>query len=144
MHAFAALVKSCAESVCLREVTVRNIVCSTRFAKQIDLPGFARQLGLSCAYDPELFPGLRITLTDPKVVVSVFGGGKAILAGARTLKDAARAWQLVAAGVEPHVTDGTRASLQHRRIAVTKQAFRSQAIVALTTKNSSNSCNPVD
>ena len=135
MHGFAKLIQRCCPSVRLTNVTIRNIVFSTRFAERINLPGFAKDLGFSCAYDPELFPGLRITLKDPKIVVSVFAKGKAIMTGAKTFADAKKAWLLVAAGVEPHVITGNRATLLHRNITSTRQAFRAQAVVELTKKN---------
>ncbi|MGZ4904706.1 MAG: TATA-box-binding protein, partial [Halobacteriota archaeon] len=39
-------------------------------------------------YEPEQFPGLVYRMSDPKVVVLVFGSGKLVITGARKPEDA--------------------------------------------------------
>ena len=38
-------------------------------------------------YEPEVFPGLVYRMTDPKVVILLFGSGKLVCTGARTPQD---------------------------------------------------------
>ncbi|MGA7075841.1 MAG: TATA-box-binding protein, partial [Halobacteriota archaeon] len=42
-------------------------------------------------YEPEQFPGLVYRLSDPKVVVLLFGTGKLVVTGSRKPEDAANA-----------------------------------------------------
>ena len=39
-------------------------------------------------YEPEQFPGLVYRLSDPKVVLLLFGSGKVVCTGAKTKQDA--------------------------------------------------------
>jgi transcription initiation factor TFIID TATA-box-binding protein len=74
------------------EIKVQNIVASADLHSVLNLNAIATGLGLeNIEYEPEQFPGLVYRLSDPKVVVLLFGSGKLVITGGRKLKDAANA-----------------------------------------------------
>jgi transcription initiation factor TFIID TATA-box-binding protein len=67
-----------------------NVVASTGIGQEINLK--QATLALEGAdYDPERFPGLVYRLSEPKVVVLMFGSGKLVITGGRVPEDAANA-----------------------------------------------------
>jgi transcription initiation factor TFIID TATA-box-binding protein len=74
------------------EIKVQNIVASADLHSVLNLNAIATGLGLeNIEYEPEQFPGLVYRLSDPKVVVLLFGSGKLVITGGRKLEDAANA-----------------------------------------------------
>ena len=74
------------------EIKVQNIVASGDLHSALNLNAIAIGLGLeNIEYEPEQFPGLVYRLSDPKVVVLLFGTGKLVVTGGRTPEDAANA-----------------------------------------------------
>ncbi len=70
------------------KVEVQNIVASSDLGQEINLNAIAISLGLErVEYEPEQFPGLVYRLTEPKVVVLLFGSGKLVCTGARVPQD---------------------------------------------------------
>lgn len=71
------------------EVTVQNIVASADLKSDLNLNAIAIGVGLeNIEYEPEQFPGLVYRLSDPKVVVLLFGSGKLVVTGGKEPKDA--------------------------------------------------------
>jgi len=74
------------------EIIVQNIVASADLHADLNLNAIAIGLGLEkVEYEPEQFPGLVYRMTDPKVVVLLFGSGKLVCTGAKKPEDAERA-----------------------------------------------------
>jgi transcription initiation factor TFIID TATA-box-binding protein len=74
------------------EIKVQNIVASADLHAALNLNAIAIGLGLeNIEYEPEQFPGLVYRLSDPKVVVLLFGSGKLVITGGRKPEDAANA-----------------------------------------------------
>ncbi|MDY6864922.1 MAG: TATA-box-binding protein [Halobacteriota archaeon] len=75
------------------EVTIQNIVSTADTgSKFLDLNSIALGLGLeNIEYEPEIFPGLVYRMSDPKVVILVFGSGKLVITGAKKIEDCKRA-----------------------------------------------------
>jgi transcription initiation factor TFIID TATA-box-binding protein len=70
------------------EIVVQNIVASSDLGTEINLNAIAISLGLErVEYEPEQFPGLVYRISDPKVVVLLFGSGKLVCTGARKPED---------------------------------------------------------
>ena len=69
------------------------------------LDELARANALSSAFDPELFPGLRLKLRYPHTVVLVFRGGKCVIAGCRDREEISRAWAAVQLVVKDFLWD---------------------------------------
>jgi transcription initiation factor TFIID TATA-box-binding protein len=74
------------------EIKVQNIVASADLHSTLNLNAIAIGLGLeNIEYEPEQFPGLVYRISDPKVVVLLFGSGKLVVTGGRKPEDAANA-----------------------------------------------------
>jgi len=74
------------------EIKVSNIVASADLHSVLNLNAIALGLGLeNIEYEPEQFPGLVYRLSDPKVVVLLFGSGKLVITGGKKPEDAANA-----------------------------------------------------
>ena len=69
------------------EIKIQNIVASASLNSTLNLEAVALELE-DTEYEPEQFPGLVYRLTDPKVVLLLFGSGKVVCTGAKTRSDA--------------------------------------------------------
>ena len=69
------------------EIIIQNIVASADLHSTLNLEAIALELE-NTEYEPEQFPGLVYRLTDPKVVLLLFGSGKVVCTGAKTKSDA--------------------------------------------------------
>jgi transcription initiation factor TFIID TATA-box-binding protein len=70
------------------KIEVQNIVASSDLGEEINLNAIAISLGLEhVEYEPEQFPGLVYRMTEPKVVLLLFGSGKLVCTGARKPQD---------------------------------------------------------
>jgi transcription initiation factor TFIID TATA-box-binding protein len=70
------------------EIVVQNIVASADLGQPVNLTSVVITLGLEkVEYEPEVFPGLVYRLSDPKVVILLFGSGRLVCTGARTSQD---------------------------------------------------------
>jgi len=67
---------------------VQNIVASADLGQPVNLTSVVISLGLErVEYEPEVFPGLVYRLSEPKVVILLFGSGRLVCTGAREFKD---------------------------------------------------------
>lgn len=72
------------------EVIVQNVVATANLGVELNLDAIA--IGLDdTEYEPEQFPGLVYRMHDPKVVLLLFGSGKIVCTGAKSVEDAERA-----------------------------------------------------
>jgi transcription initiation factor TFIID TATA-box-binding protein len=70
------------------EIKVQNIVASADLHSVLNLNAIAIGLGLeNIEYEPEQFPGLVYRLSDPKVVILLFGSGKLVVTGGKKPED---------------------------------------------------------
>ncbi|MGA3198025.1 MAG: TATA-box-binding protein [Halobacteriota archaeon] len=70
------------------EITVQNIVASADLHSALNLNAIANGLGLeNIEYEPEQFPGLVYRVSDPKVVILLFGSGKLVITGGKKPED---------------------------------------------------------
>lgn len=89
------------------EIVVQNIVASADLGQKLNLNAIAMALGLErVEYEPEQFPGLVYRMSEPKVVLLIFGSGKIVCTGGKKPQD-------VDAAVEK-ITEELRASGQMR------------------------------
>jgi transcription initiation factor TFIID TATA-box-binding protein len=68
------------------KVQVENIVASAKLDANLNLDTIAFNLDNS-EYEPEQFPGLVYRMEDPKVAFLLFGSGKIVCTGARSIQD---------------------------------------------------------
>ena len=67
---------------------IQNIVATSDLGGELNLSEVAIALGLeNVEYEPEQFPGLVYRIREPKVALLLFGSGKIVCAGARTIED---------------------------------------------------------
>ena len=70
------------------ELVVQNIVATADLGGELNLNEVAMGLGLeNVEYEPEQFPGLVYRAKEPRVVMLLFGSGKIVCAGGRTMED---------------------------------------------------------
>ena len=70
------------------KITVQNIVAVYDLKSDLNLNAIAITLGLErVEYEPEQFPGLVYRVSDPKVVMLLFGSGKVVCTGAKQVDD---------------------------------------------------------
>jgi transcription initiation factor TFIID TATA-box-binding protein len=79
------------------DVKVQNIVASADLGVDLNLNAIAIGLGLeNIEYEPEQFPGLVYRLSNPRVVVLIFGSGKMVVTGGKDPEDANKAVDKIA------------------------------------------------
>ncbi len=72
------------------KIIVQNVVATANLGVELNLDAIA--IGLeNTEYEPEQFPGLVYRMKDPKVVLLLFGSGKIVCTGAKSIDDAERA-----------------------------------------------------
>ena len=67
-------------------IRIENIVASAALGVEVPLEQIVSKLE-GMEYEPEQFPGLVYRMTDPKVAFLLFGSGKIVCTGGRTIKD---------------------------------------------------------
>ena len=72
------------------KVKLENIVASAKLDQLLNLDLIAFSLD-NTEYEPEQFPGLVYRMDDPKVTFLLFGSGKIICTGGRSIADVKRA-----------------------------------------------------
>ncbi len=72
------------------EIKVENIVSSATLGKSIDLNSVAPALE-GVEFNQENFPGLVYKLKEPKTAALIFGSGKLVCTGAKTVEDSKKA-----------------------------------------------------
>jgi len=68
------------------KIQAENIVASAKLDSNLNLDKIAFNLENS-EYEPEQFPGLVYRMLDPKVAFLLFGSGKVVCTGARSVQD---------------------------------------------------------
>jgi transcription initiation factor TFIID TATA-box-binding protein len=72
------------------KVQLENIVASATLDRELNLNNIAFSLE-NTEYEPEQFPGLVYRIDDPRVTFLLFGSGKIICTGGRSIQDVKRA-----------------------------------------------------
>ncbi len=63
---------------------IENIVASAKITDSLDLPQIASNIK-DAEYNKKRFPGVVIRMQDPKIAALVFGSGKVVLTGAKSM-----------------------------------------------------------
>ena len=80
---YVYVLQSCGFDVLFRNFRIQNLVASTDVGGLLMLDEMATAYGACCSYEPDMFPGLVLRITDPKVVYLCFRSGKIVITGAR-------------------------------------------------------------
>lgn len=68
---------------------IENIVASAKITDYLDLPEIASKIK-DAEYNKKRFPGVVIRMQDPKIAALVFGSGKVVLTGAKSIESLSR------------------------------------------------------
>ena len=63
---------------------IENVVASTKLSESLDLVELAKKIP-GADYNKKRFPGVVLRMTNPKIAALVFGSGKVVLTGAKSL-----------------------------------------------------------
>ena len=69
------------------EITVRNVVGTFSFGKELKLQNLYEKLRLhhKLSFEPELFPGIKIQVGPDNIIANVFRSGKVVVTGASSV-----------------------------------------------------------
>jgi len=73
---------------------IENIVASAKVTDSLDLPSLASQLK-DAEYNKKRFPGVVLRMQDPKIAALVFGSGKVVLTGAKSIDNLSRGLEIL-------------------------------------------------
>ncbi len=73
---------------------IENIVASAKVTDFLDLPSLASQLK-DAEYNKKRFPGVVLRMQDPKIAALVFGSGKVVLTGAKSIDSLTKGLQIL-------------------------------------------------
>jgi len=75
---------------------IENIVASAKVAESLDLPTLASQLR-GAEYNKKRFPGLVLKIQEPEIAVLLFGSGKVVLTGAKSIDSLTKGLEILGA-----------------------------------------------
>ncbi|KAK3255112.1 hypothetical protein CYMTET_35739 [Cymbomonas tetramitiformis] len=111
LHQAYLAINQCYKDLCvispgvkLSAYKVQNIVTHTNVKGRIDILRMSMENGLVTNYDPELFPGLRMSLREQNARASVFFQGNIVVTGCNDFAALQRTWETVKQRVEPYLT----------------------------------------
>ena len=73
---------------------IENIVASAKVTDSLDLPSLASRLK-DAEYNKKRFPGVVLRMQDPKIAALVFGSGKVVLTGAKSIDSLSRGLEIL-------------------------------------------------
>ena len=73
---------------------IENIVASAKVAESLDLQVVSSQIK-DAEYNKKRFPGVVLRMQDPKIAALVFGSGKVVLTGAKSLDSLTRGLEIL-------------------------------------------------
>ena len=122
---FYAMLKVVHPALRITEQNIQNIVSSSSLGKCLAVDQMAKKFCISSHYDPELFPGLRLSLEKPAVKILLFVKGRVVVTGGRSREDIAAAWRILRGCVKPFLVDK---DLTHTDIVTTRGALRRRKV----------------
>lgn len=81
---YVYVLQKCGFKVMYTHFRIQNLVASTDVGGLLKLEEMAAAYGAGCSYEPDMFPGLVMRLTEPKIVYLCFRSGKIVITGARS------------------------------------------------------------
>ena len=108
---------------------IQNIVSVGHFPHPVRIADMSRDFKLDTQYEPELFPGLRMNIIEPRMKALVFLKGRVVLTGAKNRADIVNAWAVIDAAVSPYLRTSDRdkqTTVRHCDITQTVAASKRQ------------------
>jgi len=75
---------------------IENIVASAKVTESMDLPTLASQLK-DAEYNKKRFPGVVLRMQEPKIAALLFGSGKVVLTGAKSIDSLSKGLEILGA-----------------------------------------------
>ncbi len=69
-----------------KTIKIENVVASTSISHKIDITAISKKLD-GVEYNPKRFPGMVYRTKEPKMAALIFGSGKIVCTGAKTIDD---------------------------------------------------------
>ena len=91
--------------VCFHNFKVQNIVASVALEYPLKLHELSQAHGANVSYEPEMFPGLVLRITNPKIVFLLFRSGKLVITGAKNLDAINHAYRCIYKNILQHYFD---------------------------------------
>lgn len=94
---------------------IENVVASTKLSDSLDLVSLAARIP-GAEYNKKRFPGVVLRMQEPKIAALVFGSGKVVLTGAKSipsLADGLAALVKLMKDLEIDITDNPTYSIQN-------------------------------
>ena len=79
----------------MAKIRIENVVASLSLAEKLDLPAIALELE-GAEYEPDQFPGVIYRLKQPKTAILLFGSGKVVCTGGKSMKEVEDSIRIVA------------------------------------------------
>lgn len=73
---------------------IENIVASAKVTDYLDLPSLASQIK-DAEYNKKRFPGVVLRMQNPKIAALVFGSGKVVLTGAKSIDSLSKGLEIL-------------------------------------------------
>lgn len=73
---------------------IENIVTSAKISESLDLPQIASSIK-DAEYNKKRFPGVVIRMQNPKIAALVFGSGKVVLTGAKSVESLTKGLEIL-------------------------------------------------
>ncbi|NVO67559.1 TATA-box-binding protein [Methanofollis tationis] len=73
---------------------IENIVASAKVTDSLDLPAISSRIQ-GADYNKKRFPGVVIRMQDPKIAALVFGSGKVVLTGAKSVESLSKGLEIL-------------------------------------------------
>lgn len=127
MYVYMRMVCKIHKNARLRNVHVQNLVASSLFKYKINLKRLHDERMSIVQYDPDIFPGARVTLSTNDMHASVFLSGKLIISGAKNEEDVKEGLREIREICKPYYrTEKTDidTDVEHRDITITLQSLR--------------------
>jgi len=84
---YTRILQNAGVKVCFHKFKVQDIVASVSVNFPLKLYEMSKEHGANVSYEPELFPGLVLRITKPKVVFLLFRSGKIVITGAKNMQE---------------------------------------------------------
>eukprot|EP00854_Cymbomonas_tetramitiformis_P009652 gene9652-11436_t len=115
-----------ARSAKLSDISVQNIVSHTNIKHRVNLIKMSQENSLNINYDPELFPGLRMSLQEQNARACIFFQGNIVVTGCKSFETLARVWSIVQQRIEPYIQQSSE---------IDKEACNSDCVFSAKTHN---------
>jgi|TARA_B110001452_G_scaffold261773_1_gene260950 transcription initiation factor TFIID TATA-box-binding protein len=125
---YTRILQKAGVKVCFHKFKVQNIVASAAVKHPLKLYEMAKEHGANVSYEPELFPGLVLRISKPKVVFLLFRSGKIVITGAKNMQEINNTYSKVFKHIISHFfdhEDSSRSSAQYKLSVKRKRTMAS-------------------